>query len=153
MLRLRVTRICRSPTWIAVVSSAVVTSLSAQTDHEFFEKKIRPLLAERCYECHSEAKKVKAGLRLDLPEGWITGGDSGPAVVPGNVEASRIIRAIRYVDLELEPMPPKSALPAEEGALLEELVRRGAPAPAMSTSPEPSKRTGLGIEDGKTLCS
>ena len=144
----------RRKSWCCAVLIAGVlpaTRLAAQTDpgHEFFEKKIRPLLAERCYECHSEAKKVKAGLRLDTPEGWIVGGDSGPALVPGNVDESRLIRAIRYVDLELEAMPPKSALPPHEVALLEEWVRRGAPAPAASAMPAAAKRGGLSIEEGK----
>src|SRR5688572_22596233 len=147
----RLTRLCRAT--LVSTGLSVVTSLGAESNHEFFEKKIRPLLAERCYECHSEAKKVKAGLRLDTPEGWLTGGDSGPALIPGNVDASRIIRAIRYVDLELEAMPPKSALPAEEVALLEEWIRRGAHAPSVSTSPGAVKRTGLSIEEGKKFWS
>jgi hypothetical protein len=144
-----------SPVRRAAVASCclLAASLTAQSDHEFFEKKIRPLLDERCYECHSEAKKVKAGLRLDHPEGWLTGGDSGPALVPGNVDGSRMIRAIRYVDLELEPMPPKSALPADEVALLEEWVRRGAPAPAAAPASSASKRSGLGINEGKKFWS
>ena len=144
---------CRNPRRRVVLIAGVLLAarLAAQVDqgHEFFEKKIRPLLAERCYECHSEAKKVKAGLRLDIPEGWMVGGDSGPALVPGNVEESRLIRAIRYVDLELEAMPPKSALPPHEVALLEEWVRRGAPAPAASATPAAARRTGLSIEEGK----
>src|SRR5687768_7107837 len=96
---------------------------------EFFEKRIRPLLAERCYECHSDDKKVKGGLALDTPEGLKLGGDSGPAIAPGNVDGSRLIRAVRSVDPEVEAMPPKSALPREEIALLEEWIRRGAPLP------------------------
>ena len=135
------------------IGVATTTALGAESEHEFYEKKIRPLLAERCYECHSEAKKVKGGLRLDTPEGWLTGGDSGPALSPGNVDASRIIRAVRYVDLELEAMPPKSALPAEEVALLEEWIRRGAHAPSASTGPVAAKRTGLSIDEGKKFWS
>ena len=62
----------------------------------FFEQKIRPALAEHCYECHSAAKKrPKGGLTLDTRAGWGQGGDSGPALVPGDVEASRLVRAIR----------------------------------------------------------
>ncbi len=57
---------------------------------EFFEQKIRPLLVERCYECHSaEAKKLKGGLRLDSRDGFLKGGDSGPAIVPGKPEKRR----------------------------------------------------------------
>src|SRR3954453_9591945 len=50
---------------------------------EFFEKNVRPILTERCLECHSAAKKVKGGLHLDSREGWVKGGDTGPALVPG----------------------------------------------------------------------
>ncbi len=125
---------------------------------DFFEKKIRPLLIERCYECHSEGKKIKAGLRLDHADGWLSGGDSGPAVVPGNVEGSPMIKAIRYTGLEFESMPPKSQLTREEVALLEEWVKRGAPAPsaprsevagtAGATSAKP-KQVGLTLDEGK----
>lgn len=129
------------------------TGLSATANEadgiEFFEKKIRPVLAERCYECHSEGKKIKAGLRLDISEGWIVGGDSGPAILPGNVKESRFIRAIHYVDNEMEPMPPKSALPREEIALFEEWIRRGAPAPKTSMEKVEPKLSGLSITEGK----
>src|SRR5688572_12033435 len=63
---------------------------------EFFEKKIRPVLAEKCYKCHSEkSEKVKGGLVLDTREGIRRGGDSGPAIVPGDVKESMLIGAIR----------------------------------------------------------
>src|SRR5437016_13948906 len=79
-------------------------------DFEFFEKKIRPLLAERCYKCHSlEAEKLKSGLLLDTKDGMLKGGESGkPAIVPGNAEASRLIEAIRYKNEDLQMPPPKS---------------------------------------------
>jgi uncharacterized protein DUF1549/uncharacterized protein DUF1553/cytochrome c len=104
---------------------------------EFFEKRIRPLLVERCYSCHSaSAKKVRGGLRLDLREGWSEGGRSGAAVIPGDVEASRLIQAVRYTDSRLK-MPPDRMLPREEVALLERWVRMGAPDPR-SKGPEAS---------------
>ncbi len=84
---------------------------------EFFEKQIRPLLASRCLECHAAEHKIKAGLRLDHPAGWLAGGDSGPAVLPGRPDESPLIKAIRYTKLEFEAMPPRSALPREEVAL------------------------------------
>ena len=59
-------------------------------------KRVRPLLIERCYKCHSEAKKVNGGLRLDSRRGWIEGGDSGPAISPGKPEDSLLIKAVRY---------------------------------------------------------
>jgi hypothetical protein len=122
---------------------------------EFFEKKIRPLLAERCYECHSAGKKIKAGLRLDHADGWRRGGDSGPAILPGQVEASPLIKAIRYSGLEFEAMPPKSQLAREEVALLEEWVRRGAPAPDEPTvvvadvADVKPRQVGLTVEEGR----
>ncbi|MBI5771496.1 MAG: DUF1553 domain-containing protein [Verrucomicrobia bacterium] len=126
-------------------------------DHEFFEKRIRPLLAERCYECHSEGKKIKAGLRLDQAAGWLHGGDSGPAVVPGKVDDSPLIKAVRYTGLEFEAMPPKTQLSREEVALLEEWVKRGAPAPdtggAAATTADREKKSGLSIAEGRRFWS
>src|SRR3954464_469195 len=67
---------------------------------EFFEAQVRPVFAERCYSCHSAtSEKLKAGLRLDLAQGLFKGGESGmPAVVPGKLDESQIITAIRYVE-------------------------------------------------------
>src|SRR5438067_13572051 len=81
---------------------------------EFFEKKIRPLLAEHCYACHSTnaaaQKKLKGGLLLDTRDGVRAGGDSGRIVVPGKPADSLLIEALRY-DGDLK-MPPKGKLPA-----------------------------------------
>src|SRR5437762_11436928 len=93
--------------------SAVLAS-SAQfksEDYDFFEKKIRPVLVEHCYKCHSaSAEKVKGGLLLDTREGLRKGGDTGPAVVPGDPGKSLLVRAVRYKD-EAMKMPPKQKLP------------------------------------------
>lgn len=98
----------------------------------FFEANIRPLLVERCYECHSsEQGQSKGGLTLDTRAGWATGGDSGAAIVPGKVEESLLIRAVRYNDADLA-MPPKKKggkLPAADIAKLEQWVAMGAPDP------------------------
>lgn len=91
---------------------------------EFFEKKVRPLLVEKCVECHGD-KKAKGGLRLDSRAGWVAGGESGPAVVPGKPDESLLIKAVRYRDKDLQ-MPPKKELKAEEVAVLVEWVRNGA---------------------------
>ncbi len=95
---------------------------------EFFASKIEPLLRERCFQCHSHDQKMKAGLALDSRSGWEQGGDSGPAVIPGKPDESLLIEMIRWTD-EDHQMPPKEKLPAEEIALLEEWVQRGAPDP------------------------
>ncbi|MBW3599836.1 MAG: hypothetical protein KY475_21515, partial [Planctomycetes bacterium] len=66
---------------------------------EFFEKKIRPILIQRCYECHSaEADEPAGNLLLDRKAGWVQGGDLGPAIIPGDPEESLLIGAIRYAE-------------------------------------------------------
>ena len=99
---------------------------------EFFESKIRPVLEERCYSCHSAgAKKLKAEYRLDSREGLRKGGESGDAaVVPGDPEKSPLILAIRRTDEDFA-MPPKEehALSAEQVRNFEEWVKMGAPDP------------------------
>ncbi|MBI4662172.1 MAG: PSD1 domain-containing protein, partial [Verrucomicrobia bacterium] len=96
---------------------------------EFFEKKIRPVLAEYCYECHSHtAKKLKADLYLDHREGLLQGGESGVAVVLGEPDKSRLIEAIRYTNSDLQ-MPPKKKLPEAVIADLVEWIKMGAPWP------------------------
>ncbi|HEY5315613.1 MAG TPA: DUF1549 domain-containing protein, partial [Pirellulales bacterium] len=91
---------------------------------EFFERKIRPVLAEHCLQCHSE-KQVKGGLRLDSREGWVTGGDSGPAVIPGKPADSPMLQALHY-DPNFVQMPPKGRLSAEVVANFERWVAHGA---------------------------
>src|SRR5439155_6855903 len=109
----------------------------------FFEKNIRPLLMERCFECHSIAsKKIKGGLTLDLREQLLKGGDSGPAIVPGAPEKSLLIKAIRYGDKDLQ-MPPEHQLPPTEIALLEEWVKMGAPDPRTNNA-TPARATDTG---------
>src|SRR5215831_17609566 len=109
---------------------------------EFFEKKIRPVLVDRCYSCHSAtAEKLKGNLHLDTREGTLKGGDLGPAVVPGDPERSLLIKAIRFTDPDLQ-MPPKKRLPAEQVADFEAWVKRGAPDPratAARTRVDPEK--------------
>jgi hypothetical protein len=97
----------------------------AAPETAFFDSKVLPILKERCFECHSHGMKIKGGLALDSRSGWSEGGDNGPAVKPGELEASLLVKAIRYVDSELE-MPPKAKLPADEIAILEEWVKAGA---------------------------
>lgn len=111
---------------------------------EYFETHIRPLLVERCYSCHSErADQREGGLRLDSRPGWTEGGEHGPAIVPGDVEASLLIRAVRYADPDLQ-MPPDRKLTEEEIRHLEHWVRIGAPDPrddaqrAEQAEPSPS---------------
>ena len=100
------------------------TSAADGAGEAFFEAKIRPLLAERCYECHGE-KKQKGGLRLDSKSGWQKGGESGPALVPGKPEVSLLIKAVSYVEKDLQ-MPPKNQLTTAEVTALQEWIKQGA---------------------------
>ncbi len=96
---------------------------------DFFENKIRPVLTSKCYDCHSAtAKKIKAGLVLDTRAGIRKGGDNGPAVVPGDLEASLLVKAIHYADKDTA-MPPKQKLPDEVIADFETWIKMGAPDP------------------------
>ncbi len=108
---------------------------------EFFEKKIRPVLAESCYACHS-AKRVppKGGLRLDTRDGVRKGGDSGPAIVPGDPAASLLVKAVSYNDPDIR-MPPNGKLGDNEIADLTAWVKMGAPDPRDDAPPEPKKKS------------
>jgi cytochrome c553 len=99
---------------------------------DFFEKKIRPVLAEKCYSCHSEkADKIKGGLVLDTREGIRRGGDSGAAVTPGNLKESILIQAIRYADKDFAMPPEKKGGKLPDAVIkdFEEWVKMGAPDP------------------------
>ena len=96
---------------------------------EFFESRIRPILAQECYECHSTATKQKGGLLLDSRPGWQAGGDSGPTLVPGNPSASLLLQSIRHEHPDLK-MPKNGAkLDANILADFEQWIANGAPDP------------------------
>src|SRR3954470_23520847 len=108
-------------------------AVRAETDEQraanaFFEKEVRPVLVNRCFECHGQKKK-KGSLRMDDISFIKEGGDSGPALVPGKPDESLMIKAVHRVDPDFV-MPPKEALPAAEVAVLEKWVKLGAPWPA-----------------------
>ena len=101
---------------------------SEQSD--FFESKVRPLLAEHCYDCHSnQAKKLKGKLFLDSKWGWATGGVGGPAIIPGDLVESMVIDAVKHTEELVDAMPPKYKIEDEEIAILEKWVAMGAPDP------------------------
>ena len=112
----------------ALLLPGLSVAQGTENGEEFFEKKIRPVLATRCYICHAaEAPQVQGGLLLDSKQGLLTGGNSGPAIKPGDPDRSVLIQALRY-DGELK-MPPGAALGAEVVQDFEEWVRMGAPDP------------------------
>jgi hypothetical protein len=122
---------------------------SAAEGDAFFRERVEPLLKQRCYECHSHAGKIKGGLVLDSRSGWQAGGDSGPALVPGSLEKSHLIEAVRYTNPDME-MPPKAKLPESEIAVLEEWVKRGAPDPRETVAVAKAvKKTGVDVEEGR----
>ncbi|MDB6123096.1 MAG: hypothetical protein JWQ71_2089 [Pedosphaera sp.] len=101
---------------------------------EFFEKKIRPVLVDQCYKCHSaKSEKVKGGLLLDSRAGLLKGGDSGPAIVPGKPNKSLLIKAIGYTDPDLQ-MPPKKPLSTNQIKDFVAWIKMGAPDPRKQTA-------------------
>ena len=102
-------------------------------EHAFFESKVRPILVEHCYDCHSGVNS-KGGLLLDTKHGWEKGGDTGPAIVPGKPDESRLIQAVLYHDEDIA-MPPKKKggkLPDAVITDLIEWVKMGAPDPRVA---------------------
>ena len=114
-------------------------------DQVFFESRIRPLLHERCLECHAAA--AEGGLRLDSRAGLLAGGDSGPAAVPGQPAESLLLKAVHYADPALQ-MPPTGRLAPTQIEALEEWVRRGLPWPGSEGEPVAAiRRAGFTISD------
>ena len=157
----------------AAISPAPAIAPAAQpisaADLQFFEARIRPVLADRCYKCHSRlADKIKGGLMLDTREGMLHGGDTGPAITPGRPKDSLIIDAISYRDADLQ-MPPKGErLTDQQVADITEWIRRGSPDPrslvAQGSSPAyggvgrehwsflPAKRQPVPAVEGQAWC-
>ena len=119
--------------WVFGVSASAADLTPAQT--QFFESKIRPVLANNCYKCHSQqAEKVKGGLLLDTREGVLKGGENGAVLVPGNPDKSKLIVAVRYTDPDLQMPPKDKRLSAEQIADLEAWVKMGAPDPRVASA-------------------
>ena len=119
------------PAAAALFTAGLLSAAPAPTPAalEFFETKIRPVLAQDCYECHRTGGKRKGGLALDQRQGLLTGGDSGPAVVPGDPAASLLLQAIRHDSEDLAM--PKAGAKLEPGVIadFENWIRLGAPDP------------------------
>jgi len=112
---------------VAALLSLAPSQAASAEDLEFFEARVRPLLAEHCYQCHSaKANPVFAKLYLDTSEGVRRGSESGPVVVPGKSNESRLIRAVRG---ELLQMPPTGKLADDQIATLAKWIEMGAPWP------------------------
>ncbi|MFO1042178.1 MAG: PSD1 and planctomycete cytochrome C domain-containing protein [Planctomycetaceae bacterium] len=141
-----------SVAWVVLLSALSGIASADEGGLEFFEKRIRPVLVERCFKCHSsETAKAKGGLRLDRKASVVEGGDSGTAVVPGKPDESLLIKAIQWTGVVSE-MPPDSKLPDQVIADFREWVRLGAAFPA-DTVPAGAKPRPVDIEQGRGFWS
>ncbi|MCY2974225.1 MAG: PSD1 and planctomycete cytochrome C domain-containing protein [Planctomycetota bacterium] len=127
---------------------------------EFFEKHIRPILVDNCFECHA-GNESKGGLRLDSKSSLNAGGDSGAIIEPGRPDSSLLIDAVRYKNHDLQ-MPPKNRLSSENVETLERWVSQGGVYPAWAETNSnnaedavteenqraQSKPAGMSIEEG-----
>lgn len=122
--------ICHLPLLCLLLGARLHAAGPTPAQLQFFENRIRPVLADNCYKCHSQqSEKVKAGLYLDTREGVLKGGENGPAIVPGYPEKSLLIKAVRYTDADLQ-MPPKGKKLSDDAiAALVAWVKMGAPDP------------------------
>ena len=108
------------------VSSDVRSEEGESAKIEFFRKKVAPVLKEHCFECHSKkSDEVKGDLLLDSQAALAKGGANGPAVVAGDIEASFLIRAIRYTEDDYK-MPPRGKLDDDVVRDLEKWIKDGA---------------------------
>ncbi len=140
------TRAVRIAGWAAFVTQ----SLFAQSaEFEFFEKKIRPVLTEKCYACHSsKAKSPMGGLVLDTREGLIKGGATGPAIVAGKPDESRLVLALRYLDNRFR-MPPAGKLADSTIADFEKWISMGAPDPRLAAAAAAKPVAGIDFAKGR----
>ncbi|MCU0713683.1 MAG: DUF1549 domain-containing protein, partial [Pirellula sp.] len=129
----------RSMVSLAIEAPQETANISPQ-DREFFEKEVRPILVKRCFECHG-GSAAEGGLSLASRTGWIKGGASGPALVPGSPTSSLLIDAINHQSLIMPPVERGGKLPTDEIAVLTKWIEMGAPDP----------RTGDEVIGGMTL--
>ncbi|MBI1831783.1 MAG: DUF1549 domain-containing protein, partial [Planctomycetes bacterium] len=133
--------------WPHVAQAQKGAIVQAREGIEFFEAKIRPVLVNNCYECHSaKSSKLKGGLYLDSRSGVLTGGDNGPAIVPGNPDKSLLIKALRHDG----PKMPKEKLPASVIADFVQWIKMGAPDPRTTDTAAWKK---LSLDDAKNFWS
>lgn len=118
----------------AVTAAAASPQSSADEQAQFFHEKILPLLEARCFECHGDGD-LEGGLRATSRQSLLEGGETGPAIVPGDPDRSLLIQAVRYETLQ---MPPRDKLPDEEIALLVKWVTDGAAWPDAPSAPAPA---------------
>jgi len=138
---------------LATLGSVDAARAASEPDRDglkHFEAKIRPVLVEKCYSCHSaEAKALRGGLLLDTRQGLLTGGDSGPAIVVGKPEESSLIQALKFESFE---MPPSGKLPDAVIADFELWIKNGAPDPRVGPIATAAKK-GIDLDAGRKFWS
>ena len=139
--------------WLVLLAAAPLYAQPAGT--ELFEKEIRPVLAGKCYGCHSsKLKSPMGGLVLDTKPGLRAGGNGGAIVVPGDAKASRLMGAIGYTDPHLR-MPPGGKLTDREIEAFAKWIQAGAPdpredaAPTTASGPVRTTLKGMDVETGR----
>ena len=137
-----------------LIACSLLLSVHVQAqDFAFFESKIRPVLAKHCYECHSvESGKSKGSLMLDTKQALRAGGDTGPAVVPGDAAKSLLLSAIKHTDPDLEMPPKKPQLSKAVIADIETWIKSGAPDPRESAA-RAAERPPVDVESGRKFWS
>ena len=139
---------------LAFVFSPFASAAEGPTPEQlaFFESKIRPVLVENCYGCHSaEAQgkgKLKAGLFADSREGLTTGGETGPALVPGKPMESLLVKVLNH-EVKGAEMPPKGKLSPGVIADLTKWIEMGAPDPRLASAPLVSHKKAIDVSAGK----
>lgn len=147
---------CAFTSFVVVVCMNVCLAIAEEEaisveQSDFFEKKIRPVLVEHCYECHAvDAKAVRGGLLVDSAAAFRTGGDSGPAVVPGDPTDGTILDALKHETFE---MPPKQKLPEQVIQDFETWITMGAPDPRTQVTTSASVGSGIDLEAGREFWS
>ncbi len=131
---------------VATIAARAAELTNAQLD--FFENKVRPVLAANCYKCHShDAPKLKGGLSVEFGDALLKGGENGPAIVPGDPEKSLLIKAIRYMDPDLQMPPNDKKLTDQQIADLTTWVKMGAPDPRQAGATPYAKESGKSEKD------
>jgi hypothetical protein len=135
-------------TVIVLIAACAVASEPADPEGiALFESKIRPILVQHCYGCHSsESKEIKGGLLVDSRKGLLAGGESGPAIVPGRPDEGWLLDALKHESFE---MPPDAKLSDQVVADFETWIKRGAPDPREGEPGAVVKRPGIDIEAGR----
>ncbi|MCH2573013.1 MAG: hypothetical protein MK103_16760, partial [Planctomycetes bacterium] len=131
---------CRAIIFLFVMTGLLTAqeNVPARQPIEFFESRVRPVLAEHCYSCHSQnSDEIKGSLQLDTRAGVLKGGSRGPVLVAGDPENSLLIQSIRHQDLK---MPPGKSLTDNQISDIAKWVAMGAPYPPSRVAEAPQDR-------------